>query len=217
MRLAIGLLLAAGAAAQIPARLEDHRPPLFFREDWKETPAALPVTPEHIANPKLQFTLYGPGKQGVKKSHHDAPKDDPYYIWFGDCSAPCAITLRDKESYVDLTGLAKIRWRTKQSGFHQLRLILKLANGTWLVSDHAEGPSVDWRESEFAIADVHWRRLDIQKVVEAAWVEKPDLSKVDEIGWTDLAAGGGTPASSRMDWIEVYGQPVKRLATSSSR
>ena len=215
MKLAIGILLAAGAAAQTGARPEDHRPPLFFREDWKETPAATPVTPEHLVNGRLQFTLYGPGKEGVKKSHHDAPKDDPYYIWTGECAAPCAIALRDKESFVDLTGLAKIRWRTKQSGFRQLRLILKLADGTWLVSDHAEGASVDWRETEFAIADVHWRRLDIRKVAESAWVEKADLSKVDEIGWTDLTVGGGTPASSRVDWIEVYGRPVKRSVSAS--
>jgi len=33
---------------------------------------------------------------------------------------------------------------------------------------------------------------------------------VDEIGFTDLMAGGGSPASSRVDWIEVYGRPVSR-------
>jgi hypothetical protein len=34
--------------------------------------------------------------------------------------------------------------------------------------------------------------------------------KVDEIGWTELAPGGNTPSSSRVDWIEVFGKPVKR-------
>ena len=52
--------------------------------------------------------------------------------------------------------------------------------------------------------------MNIDTIVEGAWVEKPDLSKVDEIGWTELAPGGNTPASSRVDWIEVYGKPVKR-------
>lgn len=208
MKLTLFLLLAAGASAQ--TKLEDQRPPLFFREDWKETPAATPVTSDHLANPKLQLALYGPGKDGIKKSHHDTPKDDPFYIWTGTCSGPCAIALRDKDAYVDLTGLAKIRWRTKQTGFRELRLILKLADGTWLVSDHAEAATADWRETEFAILDVRWRRLDIKTIVEGGWVEKPDLSKVDEIGWTDLTIGGGTPASSRVDWIEVYGRPVKR-------
>jgi len=69
---------------------------------------------------------------------------------------------------------------------------------------------VDWRETEFAIADIHWRKLDIKTIVEGAWVEKPDLSKIDEIGWTDLMVGGNSPASSRVDWIEVYGKPVRR-------
>jgi hypothetical protein len=207
MKLLFVFLVALGAAAQTP---EDNRPPLFFREDWKEIPPVTPVTAAHMANPKLELALYGPGKDGVRKSHHDAPKDDPYYIWTGECAGNCALTLRHKGSFVDLTGLAKIRWRTKQSGFRELRLILKLANGTWLVGDRAEGPAADWRETEFSIADVRWRRLDIKTVVEGVWVEKPDLSKVDEIGWTDLMTGGGTPASSRVDWIEVYGRPVTR-------
>jgi len=208
VKLALSILIAAGALAQ--TRTEIQRPPLFFREDWKETDAATPVTAAHLTNPKLQLALYGPGKDGIKKSHHDVPKDDPYYIWTGTCAGNCAIALRDKSSVVDLTGLAKIRWRTKQTGFRELRLILKLSSGAWLVSDHAEGPASDWRETEFSIADVHWRRLDIKTIVEGVWVEKPDLTKVDEIGWTDLTTGGGTPASSRVDWIEVYGSAVTR-------
>jgi len=154
--------------------------------------------------------LYGPGKDGIKKSHHDRPADDPYYIWSGTCEANWAVALRHKEAYVDLTGLAKVRWRSKQAGFRQLRLIVKPAGGNWLVSDLADGPSVDWREYEFNIQDIHWRRLDIAKVVESAWVDKPDLARVDEIGFTDLMAGGETPACSRLDWIEVYGKAVKR-------
>jgi hypothetical protein len=205
--LAAPFLIVLSAGAQAP---ENNRPPLFFREDWKEIAAATPVTQEHVANPKLQVVLYGPGKDGIRKSHHDTPKDDPYYIWLGSCPANCAIALRDKDAFVDLTGLAKIRWRTKQTGFRSVRLTLKLGNGTWLVSDYAEGPAVDWHESEFSIAGIRWRRMDIKTIVEGPWVANPDLSQVDEIGWTELAPGGGTPASSRVDWIEVYGRPVAR-------
>jgi hypothetical protein len=206
--LATPFLLVLSAGAQAPP--EDNRPPLLFREDWKEIAPVAPVTQEHVANPKLQVALYGPGKDGVRKSHHDTPKDDPYYIWLGSCPANCAIGLRDKDAFVDLTGLAKIRWRTKQTGFRSVRLTLKLADGTWLVSDYAEGPSVDWHESEFSIAGIRWRRMDIKTIVEGPWVPNPDLSQVDEIGWTELAPGGGTPASSRVDWIEVYGRRVAR-------
>ncbi len=47
-------------------------------------------------------------------------------------------------------------------------------------------------------------------MVEGAWEPKPDLSKVDEIGFTDLMTGGQSVACSRVDWIEVDGRPVKR-------
>lgn len=150
------------------------------------------------------------GRDGMKKSHHDTPADDPYYIWDGTCAGNCGATLRDKGSYADLTGLAKIHWRTKQSGFRRLRVVLKLAGGAWLVSDFSEGASTDWRESEFAIQDLRWRQLDVRTLVEGGLVEHPDLSRVDEIGWSTLMTGGGTPASSRVDWITVYGRAVPR-------
>ena len=185
-----------------------ERPTLFFREDWKEIPPAKPVTQEHVSNPNLLVSRHGPGEAGIKKSHHDQPMDDPWYIWSGEAPGNWALSLRHKTSWVDLTGLAKIRWRSKQAGFRQLRLILKLADGRWLVSDEFDGPSIDWRIHEFNLGDIHWRHLDIQSVVEGSWEPNPDLSKVEEIGWTDLMAGGGSGACSRVDWIEVYGKAV---------
>lgn len=205
------LLAMAGAVGAQPAPTAgSYRPPLLFREDFKETPPATPITQDHIVNPKLVLSLYGPGKEGMKKSHHPKPSDDPYYIWDGTCTGTCAATLRDKDAFVDLTGFAKIRWRTKQSGFRRLHFVLKLADGSWLVSEQSDGPSSDWREREFILRDLRWRKLDIQKILEGAAVDNPDLSRVDEIGWTDLMTGGGTPASSRVDWIEVYGRPIER-------
>ena len=168
------------------------------------------MTQAHVANPQLVLSLHGPGKNGIKKSHHDKPADDPYYIWTGTCPANCALSLRHKAAFVDLTGQAKIRWRAKQSGFRQLRIILQLADGTWLIGDQSDGPSEDWRVREFNMPDIRWRKLDIVKVIEGAWVDRQNLAKVSEIGWTDLMVGGATPASSRVDWIEVYGKPVKR-------
>jgi hypothetical protein len=120
------------------------------------------------------------------------------------------VSLRHKTAQVDLTGQAKIRWRSKQAGYRELRIILKLADGTWLVSDAADGPSLDWREREFNLADLRWRKLNIETIVEGAWVDKPNLSRVDEIGFTDLMRGGESAACSRLDWLEVYGKPVKR-------
>lgn len=58
---------------------------------------------------------------------------------------------------------------------------------------------------EVDLASVRWRALDMDKVVEGAWVDDVDLQRVFEIGFTDLMPGGRSPASSRVDWIEVHG------------
>ena len=182
------------------------RSKLFFREDWKEIEAALPVTQEHLTNPDLVLTLYGPASSAIKKSNHPNIPNDPYYIWSGECKGNWALGLRHRNKSVDLTGDARIKIRSKQSGFRQLRLILKINDGTWLVSDQYVGFTEDWSEKEFSVAAIRWRQLNIDSVTEGPWVQNPDLSKVGEIGFTDLMAGGGTPASSRLDWIQVYGK-----------
>jgi hypothetical protein len=183
---------------------------LFFREDWKETEAALPVTQEHVANPDLKLSLHGEGKDGVKKSNHPHIPNDPFYIWSGECRGNWAVSLKHTSKNVDLTGSAEIHWRSKQSGFRQLRLILKLSGDQWLVSDDCQNESDDWRSKIFKVAEVRWRELNIDRVVEGNWVDKPDLSDVEEIGFTDLMSGGQSKASSRLDWVAVYGVPVTR-------
>ena len=203
----LSFMVSYGALTSLTAQSESN---LFFREDWKETATATPVTQEHVANPDLLLSLYGPAKNGIKKSNHPQIPNDPFYIWSGECAGNWALGLRHRNQWVDLTGNAKINWRSKQSGFRQLRVILKLNNGTWLVSDQYEGYADDWRVKEFKISELRWRMLNIEAVTEGSWVENPDLSEVDEIGFTDLMAGGMTPASSRLDWIEVYGKPVER-------
>lgn len=187
-----------------------YRPSLFFREDWKEIPAATPVTQEHVANRNLVLGLYGPGSDSIKKSHHDTPSDDPYYIWSGLCLGNWAVTLKNVRSYVDLSSYGKIVWRSKQAGLRCLHPVLKLADGTWLVGDEADCTSHDWRMKEFNISDITWYSMDIKSVVEIKIVPNPDLTRVDEVGFTDLMRGGQSDACSRLDWIEVYGKPVKR-------
>jgi hypothetical protein len=194
----------------LPAVLAMQSPAPFFREDWKETPAELPVSQSHVANPDLLLGLYGPGQHGIKKSNHPQIPNDPYYIWSGACPANWAVTLKHKSNDADLTGPAVIRWRSRQSGFRQLRIILKLSGGRWLVSDLYDDASDDWRVREFNIGSTHWRELDICRVTEGKRAESPDLSRVEEIGFTDLMPGGVSDACSRLDWIEVYGKPVPR-------
>ncbi|HEU4688498.1 MAG TPA: hypothetical protein VFS23_09065 [Vicinamibacterales bacterium] len=145
-------------------------------------------------------------------------RTDPPNLWTGVCQAPVAATLRDKNNFVDLTGLARVRWVTRVSGFHVVRPVVKLADGTWLVGNYGEGaPSSNstlFLESEFAVANVRWLPLDITRVVTRgqSFVEKPDLSRVDEIGFADLLPGSGHGWGGFVNVarIEVYGKPVKR-------
>jgi hypothetical protein len=90
-----------------------NRPSLFLREDWKEISAATPVTQEHVVNKDLILGLYGPGRDSIKKSHHVNPADDPYYIWSGLCKGNWLVTLKKAKSYADLSGHAKIIWRSE--------------------------------------------------------------------------------------------------------
>lgn len=222
-------LIASSALAQQPAQgagqpgkapQKIQRPPLFFREDWKLDPTIPNPTPERehtigqgdLSNPNLEVKLYGE-KNGPYVVYQAS--DDITFAMTLLCTANCAVALRDKNNDVDLTGLAKIRWRIKEQGYHFIHPIVKLANGTWLIGDHATGYSTDWIETEISVVDLRWRNLDIENVVEARdgkWVDNPDLSKVEEIGFTDLmrGSGHGSGGSSRVDWIEVYGKPVPR-------
>ena len=64
-----------------------------------------------------------------------------------------------------------------------------------------------------------WHYLNIEHIVTTKtsdWVANPDLSKVDEFGFTDLMPGNaaddghGTSGASRVDWLELFAAPVPR-------
>jgi hypothetical protein len=203
---------AAKPAAAPPPKLQ--RPGLFFREEWKPAPQGgeHAVTPENLSNPNLELKLYVPsGDMELTGAAND--ENNPTHVWTGLCTSPCAVAFREKSSFADLTGLGRIRWNTKMSGFHQVRPIVKLADGTWYVGDRADGSTKDWLVSEISFADLRWLRLDIGRVVTVGnFVDNPDLSKVDEIGFADLmpSSGHGPGGWSDVAQVEVFGKPVPR-------
>ena len=202
-----------GAAARVT------RPPLFFSEEWKQTPAndEHPVTQQSIANAALELKLYGSTAKEIQLTGAAGNESNPIHVWTGMCSTPCALAFRHKANYADLTGLARIRWNTKTSGFHEIRPIVKLADGTWLVGDRTDGTTRDWLVTEFNLADVRWLRLDIERVVTLGnIVERPDLSKVDEVGFVDLMPGSGHGAGGWSDvaQMDVFAASVPRTASA---
>jgi hypothetical protein len=204
--------VAPGGAVREPAALP--RPGLFFREEWRQTPQGgeHPIVADSIGNPNLDLKLYVPAGQ-ILLTGSAGNENNPIHLWMGLCASPCAVAFRDKAHFADLTGLARIRWNTKVSGFHQVRPIVKLADGTWWVGDHADGTTRDWLLSEISYADLRWLKLDIARVVTlGTLVDRLDLSKVDEIGFADLMPGSGHGPGGWADvaQVEVYAQPVAR-------
>jgi hypothetical protein len=129
------------------------------------------------------------------------------------CSPACGVTLKLKDSYANLSGKAHITWKSRTSGFHQIRPMLKLADGTTLVGDFADENAFEYRLVDFHLATVRWLILDPQTLTtKGTLLPEVDLSKVDEVGFVDLTPGSGHGFGgySALGTIEVYGKAVPR-------
>jgi len=192
--LAIGLLLLSLRVYAQPSPAV-----LLFRMPLENT-TRLPVVAGVVTDPNLELQTYGDGKNIVVSIGKAAT--DPH-TFDGLCERPCGMTFRDKRNYFDLRGRAKIKWTTIVSGFHRAQPLIKLADGTLLVGDQAEGSVADWQQSEVSFREVRWLKLDaVRGVTLGTWVEHPDLSKVDEVGYFDVIPGSG---------VHVEGVPVEKL------
>ncbi len=223
------VLLACGAGranAQPPVAAPDfleHQavtPPLLFREVWQQPPhtGALNdenrrITQQAVTQPDLELRLYGSDARDIQVTQHNGIPD----LWTGFTKSPAALTLRNKKAYLDLTGLARMRWRTRTEDLHALHPVVKLADGRLLVGSQTfQSPqrrmvgqnafSGDFVVSEVTFDDQRWFELDPVRVVTTREVADPDLSRVDEIGFVDLMPGGGHgfAGCSNVSWIEVY-------------
>jgi hypothetical protein len=201
-------------------------PPLLFRESWQQPPHTgelndenRRITKDALANPDLTLQLYGPDAANIQVTSHNGIPD----LWNGFTTSPVALTLKYKGGYLDLTGLTRMRWRTRTENLHVLHPVVKLADGTLLVGSQtfqspqrrmveANGFTGDFVASEVTFDDQRWFQLDPQKVVVKLEVNNPDLSRVDELGYVDLMPGGGhgTAGCTNVSWIEVYATARKR-------
>ncbi len=232
---AIALLAcsASGALAQTTPTLDanfiEHDqvgPKLLFRETWKQPPHTGPltdenrrITPEALTNPDLEMRLYGTDASNIQVTQHNGIPD----VWMGFTNSPVALTLRHKTAYMNLTQLARVRWRTRTENLHVLHPVVRLADGRLLVGSQTfqspqrriVGKDVftgTFVVSEITFEDQRWFLLDPKKVVVLKEVDNPDLSRVDELGFVDLMPGGGHGyvGCSNVSWLEVYADSQKR-------
>ncbi len=205
--------------------------PLIFKVEWVRPPSQTGQTQmvqENVADPNVEVKWYGPGAKKMLTTGTPGSENAPFGIWSGECDAPFVITFRHKLNNLDLSGLSRIRWSTKTSGFHVVRPVVKLTNGVMLVGDYAEMHVPMATQTDFTLAGMRWLRLDPARAVTIApgdanppgtilapnetWVVNPDLTKVEEFGFADLmpASGHGTGGYIQLHNIEVYGKAVPR-------
>jgi hypothetical protein len=203
---------------------EPPAPPELLFNMTMQNETRLPLGQDSITTPNMDIHLYGDGKDIIVAVGKGAnfPR-----TFFGLCEKPCGFTLRDRNNYFDLRGRANIRFTTIVSGFHRVRPVIKLVDGTLLIGDQAEGSTADYHQYEISFSDCRWLKLDPVRGVTlgGTWVEAPDLSKVDEVGYFDILPGSGVhsegvpveklPAPPAGGWIavssfELWGKPVKR-------
>lgn len=205
---------AKGGAA--PAKQTPARPPLFFKETWKQNPngGEEPLSQANVSNPDLELKLYGNTGEGIQLVGFDDQDQNPTHTWSGVCETGCMFALRHKTQLADLTGQTRLRVNTKMSGFHKIRPAVKTAAGVWMVSDTEIGSqATDWLITEVAFAEMRWLRLNPAKVTTTGnWIPNPDLSSIDEIGFADLHPGSGHGPGGWADvaQIELYAKSKPR-------
>lgn len=235
---AIALLFTGVALAQQPAQgrgggggtgaARASAAPLFMKVEWVRPPnqtGQVPVVQENVADPNLELKWYGKAAKQLLTSGNPGSETTPFSVWSGVAEGPFAITFKQKDNFVDLTGQSKVRWVVKTSGFHVVRPVLKLADGTMLIGDFAAASVPMLVQTEFVPAAIRWVKLDPERVVTMGgtglpfneiWITNPDLSRVDEVGFADLmpGSGHGTGGYIHLSTIEVFGRPVARGAAT---
>jgi hypothetical protein len=106
--------LQAACFAQEPVVL---RPPLLFREEWKQAPHTGKIddekrrlTQEAVSNSNLELKVYGDA-HSISVSVHEGRED----LWTGLTATPTAVTLSDKGNYFDLTRRWLLGWRLRMT------------------------------------------------------------------------------------------------------
>ena len=196
-------------------------PQLLFHETWTRAPLSQPMTQENLGNQFLTLHIYG-NANDIRKAMH--PSDD--YTYTGETTANWAITVSDAKRYWDLTGSARIRLKTQNSGYRFVHVVIKTADGKYFVSEEGSGESSSWIERDYVFSDLHWRNLLMTDTPTNATNRRqpdpkrvpiiptskatPDLTKVDEVGFSDLMPGGWIPSTSRVASFDLYGKAVGR-------
>lgn len=211
----------AGGGAGVPGMGSSEVAPLLFEERWARLPLAQPMTQENLSNQNLKLHLYG-DVAGIRASNHDPE----WYTYTGETRTNWALTVSDPANFWDLSRTGKVMLRTRNTGWRFTHVVIKTANGSFYASEEGSGESTSWMNVEYPLQDLHWRTLLMTDTPTNASNRRkpdpglvpiipttkatPDLTKVDEVGFSDLMPGGWIPATTRINAWAVYGKKVPR-------
>ena len=195
---------------------------LLFSETWA-TVAAQPMVQDSISNKSMVLHIYGNAAE-IRKTTHAA--QDEHYTYTGETQSNWAITLSDPKTNWDLSGDGKFRMVTRSSGFRTTHIFLKTTDGKYFVSEEGSPDSSAWITRDYIFRDLTWRNVMMTDTPTNASNNRepnpkrvpiiatnratPDLTKVEEVGFTDLSEGGWIPSTSRVRSWEVWGKPVPK-------
>jgi hypothetical protein len=181
---------------------------LLFREVWSSE-MAQPMVQASLSNQSLTLHLYGHASEIRKTSH---PTED--YTYTGETTTNWAITVSDPKHVWDLTRDGRIRLKTRNSGLRTTHVVIKTADGRYFASEEGNPESSAWIERDYIFRDLTWRTLLMTDTPTNASNQRqpdpkrvpiipttratPDLTRVEEVGFSDLVAGGWIPATSRV-------------------
>jgi hypothetical protein len=217
----------AGGAGQAPAAAaaaepQETTPPLLFKEEFQQVAAAqgVPTSPRRsnnqyylaaqsaVKNPNVELRLYGAEAKNLTVYLHEGRAD----LWTGLVGSPIAVLLKHRGSFMDLTGLARVRAIVRTGNLHRLNPAIRLADGTLAAGDRAIDTNGEFLQVEVAFANQRWYTIEPDTLAVKGLLQKVDLARVDEVGFVDLAAAGGHGSSgwANISHIEVFAKPVAR-------
>ena len=179
------------------------------------------MTQANLGNQDLALHLYG-DIDGIRKTFH--PIED--YTYTGETKTNWLITVSDPKNQWDLSGAAKMMLRTRNSGYRFTHVVIRTADGKYFASEEGSGESSSWMNVEYIFSDLHWRALLMADTPTNASNKRtpdpklvpiiplgratPDLTHVDEVGFSDLMPGGWIPSTTRVNAFAVYGKKTRR-------
>ena len=211
----VSFSIYAAAEGGAPPPPPAPRAGLFFEEAWQQLPKGgeNPISQAHISNPALELKLYGPKSDQLQITGFDGNDTNPTHTWSGLCGAGCTFAFRHTDAFADLTGSARMMVQSKTSGFHKIHPFIKLADGTTYIGDYELGQTTDFLFQEFRFQQVKWISFNTETgFTRGNLVDTIDLSRVDEIGFTDLQPGAdhGPGGWSDVAVVRVYANAVPR-------